>query len=217
MTSTEMIQAFEVGYDIANLEGPGYEPEEILVLLNEAQTIEVLKEISVRRFTYISNLITNEDGALAAGLVYDKTAIFTPTEEYIGYISSKTKITRATFKIVTPAQWVENILIQKELSGKYITNDLNRPILLQPRVYEDEDRTITLIYDSLTTLSAGDNFMLEYVRRPTDIEAAVDSEVNVIMHERIVNTAVNRAKKVFNPNESGGSVQTDVLIGKDIK
>jgi len=40
--------------------------------------------------------------------------------------------------------------------------------------------------------------------------------VNIILHDRIVNTAVALAKKVFNPNESGGSVQTDMLINKTV-
>lgn len=219
MTSTEMIRAFEIAYDIGNLESPGYEPEEILVLLNQAQIVELLKEVAAKRLTFITNLITNETGALAAGLAYSRTAVYTPaaTENYIAYLSSKTKVTRATFKSIAVAEWVENIEIRKELSGKYITNTLNRPILLQPHVYEDADRTITVIYDSLTTLFAGNNFYLEYLKKPVEIETAVDCELNEILHERIVNTAVNLAKKVFNPNEAGGSVQTDTLIGNDIR
>ena len=128
MTSAEMIQAFKVGYDIVNLEGPGYEDTEICTLLNQAQTIEVFKEVSLRRWTFISNLIVNESGNIAAGLLYSHTGIYTPVAEYVGYISSKSKVTRTTFKAMN-TQWIENIFIPKELSGKYLTDTLNRPIL----------------------------------------------------------------------------------------
>jgi hypothetical protein len=52
--------------------------------------------------------------------------------------------------------------------------------------------------------------------KPVDITAGVNCEVNEVIHERIVNTAVSLAKKVFNPNESGGSVQTDMMINKTV-
>ena len=214
MTSAEMIQAFEVGYDIVNLDGPGYEEDEIFVLLNQSQIIEVLKEIEIKRRTYISNLIVNESGTVAAGLSYNYTKIYTPSEEYIGYISSKSRISRVNFKPIVIAEWVENIDIDKSVSGKYLTNTNNRPILLQPHIYEDSERTITIIYDVNTTFYDGVNFFLEYVKKPVLITDAVNCEINEILHERIVNTAVNLAKKVFNPNESGASVQTDMLINK---
>lgn len=213
MTEVEMIQAFKVNYDIVNLEGPGYEDEEIYVLLNQAQTIEVFKEVSLKRWTYISNLIVNEEGAVAAGLSYPNTVIYTPVAEYVGYISSKSKVTRGTFKSLT-TEWVENIIIPKEISGKYLTNSINRPILLQPRVYEDALKTLTVIYDVNTSFAAGNNFYLEYVKKPVDIASGVNSEVNIVLHDRIVNTAVLGGKKVFNPNEAGGSAQADLLIDK---
>ena len=213
MTGIEMIQAFKVGYDIVNLEGPGYEDSEIYVLLNQAQDLEVLKEVFVRRWAFVSNLIVNETGSVSAGLSYSNTKSYTAQEEYLGYISSKSKVTRANFKIFA-SQWVENIPIAKELSGKYVTNDVNRPILIQPRVYEDTAESITIIYDSNTTFAASNNFILEYVRKPLDISGTQDSEVNIALHERIVDTAVNLAKKVFNPSESSGSVQTDAMINK---
>ena len=99
MTSAEMIQVFGVGYDIVNLEGPGYEDTEILVLLNQAQSIEVLKEVTLKRWTNISNIIENEEGTLVADPhSYSNSYSYTPTatEDYIGYVSSKTNVTRAT-------------------------------------------------------------------------------------------------------------------------
>jgi hypothetical protein len=81
-------------------------------------------------------------------------------------------------------------------------------------VYEDTAESITIIYDSNTTFAASNNFILEYVRKPLDISGTQDSEVNIALHERIVDTAVNLAKKVFNPSESSGSVQTDAMINK---
>lgn len=210
-----MIQAFGVGYDIVNLEGPGYEDEEILVLLNQAQSIEVFKEAGIGRLTHITNLIENEAGLLvAAPHSYATSYGYTPTEEYIGYISSKTKVTRATFKPITVAAWVENILIPKALSGKYITNVINRPILLHPVVYEDEDRTLTVLIDQHTTVAGVSDFYLEYLRKPADIAVGVDSVVNEILHDRIVKTAIDLAKKIFNPNEAATSVQVGELMNK---
>jgi len=214
MTSAQMIQAFKVGYDIVNLEGPGYEDTEIYVLLNQAQSIEVLKMVKTRQWTNISNIIVNENRTLSAGPLYQYTATFTPALDYIGYINSKTKITRTNFKVISSASWVDNIPIISELSGKYITNPNNRPILLNPRVYEESTQTLVVIYDSLTTLGSGKNFYLDYVRKPNDIGAGTDCEVNDILHDQIVNTAVTLAKKVFNPIESGNSAQTDMLLNK---
>ena len=214
MTYTEMLKAFRVGYDIANLEGPGYEDPEVYIILNQAQDIEVLKEVDMRRYTYISNVIVNEKGTLATGLDYSNTKLYSPSQEYIGYISSKSKITRTTFKPITSDQWVENILIKKEQSGKYLYNNLNSPLLLQPRVYEDTLKKITVIYDIYTTYATSNNFELEYIRKPVLISNGVSCELNVFLHNKIVNTAVNLAKKILNPNEAGNSVQADMLINK---
>jgi len=220
MTTAEMITAFNVHYDIVNLEGPGYEDSEILVLLNQSQSIEVLKEVAKRNWTVLSNLLVNEQGTLAAGLNYNYTKLFTPapSTEYMAYISSKSKVTRANYRAITTAggEWIENIPIEKELSGKYLTNTINQPILLQPRVFEDTLKKITVIYDKNTTFAGANDFYLEYVRKPDDITSIADCEVNDILHERIVNTAVSLAKKVFNPNESGNSVQTDMMINKTV-
>lgn len=215
MTSAEMIQVFGVGYDIVNLEGPGYEDEEILVLLNQAQSIEVLKEVSLRRWTNITNIIENEEGLLvAAPHSYGTSYSYTPTEDYIGYISSKTKVTRATYKPITIAGWISNKLITKEASGRYITNAINRPIILEPVVYEDEDQTLTVLIDQHTTVAGVADFYLEYVRKPIDIETAVDCEVNEILHDRIVQTAIDLAKNVQNPNEAATSIQAGKLIDR---
>jgi len=176
----------------------------------------VQKEIQLRRHTWISNLIVNQLGSSTAGLTYGNTRTYTRggTEEYIGFISSKSKVTRATFKVINPADWVDNILIRKEESGKYVNSAINRVILLNPRIYEDTHDTFTIIHDSLTTFSGASDVYLEYVKKPVLITAGVDSEVDLMLHDRIVNTAVNLAKKVFNPNESSGSLQTDAMINK---
>jgi hypothetical protein len=73
---------------------------------------------------------------------------------------------------------------------------------------------LVVIYDSNTTFASNNNFYLEYVKKPIDIANGVNSELNDNLHIRIVNTAVNIAKKVFNPNEAGSSVQVDELINK---
>jgi hypothetical protein len=216
MTTSEMIYAFKIGYDIANLEGPGYEDEEIIRFLNQAQEIEVMKEVAVRRWTYISNLIQNEVLSTVPVATYNYISTVSPSEpeEYISYVSSRSKVTRNTFKSTSGDEWLGNILIQKEQSSKYVSSSLNHIILIVPRVYEDEDRTLTVIYDRHTTLDGTNDFSLDYVRRPSDIAAGVDSIVNEVLHERIVNTAVDIAKKVWNPQEAGVSQQTDQLMDK---
>ena len=91
---------------------------------------------------------------------------------------------------------------------------MNSPLLLQPRVYEDTLKKFTVIYDIYTAFATTNNFELEYVRKPVQISSGVSCELNLILHTRIVNTAVNLAKKVFNPNEAGNSAQVDALINK---
>ena len=214
MTSSEMIQNVKMHYDIVNLEGPGYEDDEILVFLNQAQDIEVRKEIFVRRWTLISNLMQNEilSTLKPAWSEFTYHTQVTPSEDYIGYISSRSKITRTTFKDTNGAEWVGNIFITKEQAPRYTSNRNNRVILIVPRVYEEEDHTISVLYDSNTAFSGTNDFELEYIRKPVDITTFVDCEVNEIMHERIVITAVDLAKKVVNPQESTASQQADQLI-----
>lgn len=216
MTTDEMITAFKIAYDIANLEGPGYEDEEILVFLNQAQSIEVMKEVAIRRWTYISNLIENEilSTSVPAWATYNHVRSVTPTSEYIGYVSSRSNITRTTFKATSGAEWVGNILILKEQAIKYVSSTLNHVILLVPRVFEDEDKRITILYDRHTSFDGTNDFSLDYVHKPRDIEAGVNSDVNEVLHERIVNCAVDLGKEVWNPQEAGASQQTDQLMDK---
>jgi len=220
MTTTEMIQNFKMHYDIMNLEGPGYEDEEILVFLNQAQIIEVLKEVSLRRWTNITRLIKNEILSTVKPLVwseFDYHTAVTASEDYLTYVSSRSKITRTTFKTTNGAEWVGNIFITKEQAPKFTNNTNNRVILIIPRVYEDmaestDNTTISILYDSNTVFSGNDDFELEYIRKPVEIETTVNCEVNEIMHERIVVAAVDLAKKVFNPQEAGNSQQVDKLM-----
>ena len=213
MTTSEMINKFRMAYDIVNLEGPGYEDEEVLMFLNQAQSIELLKEVAIRRWSYISNLLTNDVyGTITDGLLNYHRRVIPPAEKYVAYVSSKSKVTRTVFKPTSGAEWVENIPIQKERSGKYLTNANNKVILLVPRVYEEEDRTISIMHDVNTTFSGVNDFYLEYIREPNEITLVDDCEINTILHERIVNTAVDLGKKVFNPQEAGISQQTDKLM-----
>ena len=222
MTTAEMIQNFKMHYDIVNLEGPGYEDEEILVFLNQAQVIEVLKEVSLRRWTYITRLIENEildTNKPIAWSEYDYHTAVIASEDYIAYVSSRSKITRTTFKPTTGAEWVGNILIRKEQAPLYTHNTNNRVILLVPRVYEDIAETgiytsISILYDSNTTFAGVEDFELEYIRKPVLLSSdpVVDCELNEIMHERIITAAIDLAKKVFNPQEAGNSQQVDQLM-----
>jgi hypothetical protein len=223
MTTAEMLNAFRVSYDIVNLEGPGYEDNEILILLNQAQSIEVLKEVAIRRWTYITNLIRNEtySTVVPAWSTLPYHRYITPlADDYIGYVGSRSLITRTTFKSHAIAEWTDNILIKKEEAGLYLTNTNNRLILLKPRVFEegasDVDVSvggnISIIHDRNTTFSGVNDFFLEFVHIPEDIETGVDCAVNEILHERIVKTAVNLAKNIFNPQEAGNSKQVDTLL-----
>ena len=217
MTSSQMINNFRMTYDIVNLEGPGYEDDEILVFLNQAQVIEVMKEISLKRWTYISNLIENNtyNTSVPAWSPLTNHRYVTPlADDYIGYVSSKSLITRSTYKATAGAEWVDNKPIRKEQSGKYLTNNNNLPILINPVVYEEGDGNISIIHDRNTVFSGANDFLLEFISIPEKIEVAVDCALNEFLHERIVNTAVDLGKKVFNPQEAGISQQTDQLIDK---
>lgn len=208
-----MIDAFRIHYDIANLDGPEYEDAEIYPLLNNAQVIVALDKLRKGELSHITNIIENETGNLTAGLAYSNTRRFTPTEEYIGYISSKLKGTRTVFKATGGDEWMECELIHKARSGKYITNHLNVPILLKPKVYEDNDKTFIVIYDNYTAPLSTNGFLLEYLRKPEDIASGVDCELNEIVHEDIVSVAVNLAKQVFFPQEAA----IDANVDKQIK
>ena len=219
MTTLEMMKNFRIGYDIVNLGGPGYEDEEILILLNQAQSVELLKEIAIKRWSFITKLIVNEQGAFTTKATYiagDHVVSYTPQDTYIAYVASLTNLKNQI--ITTNYQYVENILISKENSGKYITSAINTPIMLKPRVYEDAESaatSLTVIYDSYTTIDPGaTGFKVSYVRKPVDITLAVNCEINAILHDRIINTAIDLAKKVINPNEAAASVQTDQLMKK---
>jgi len=217
MNTAEMITAFKIGYDIANLEGPGYEDEEILRFLNQAQTIEIMKEVALRRWTYISNIVENtvfDTQSLAVTYPYNYHLYLPLVSEYLAYVSSASKITRHTFKATSGEEWVNNIFIRKEQAMRYVSSSLNHVILIVPRVYEEEDRSLSILYDRHTTFSGNNDFALSYVKVPIPITLIDNSDVNEILHERIVNTAVDLGKKVWNPQEAGVSQQTDQLMDK---
>lgn len=97
---------------------------------------------------------------------------------------------------------------------RYVSSSLNHVILIVPRVYEEEDRSLSILYDRHTTFSGNNDFALSYVKVPIPITLIDNSDVNEILHERIVNTAVDLGKKVWNPQEAGVSQQTDQLMDK---
>lgn len=214
MNSSAMIQAFRVGYDLANLEGPGYEDEEILILLNQSQTIVTLNEIKINRHNYISKLIINNLLTIIQGHPYSYSAQINPTRRVLKYISSKAKLKRVQFKPTNGItfEWTDVDLIVKERSGSYITNTNSKPILLKPVVYEDTNSTLYMLYDRFTSFEVANNFYLEYICEPTLITKTVNCSIDDILHDEIVSKAVDLAKKIFNPQEAGASQQVEKLM-----
>jgi hypothetical protein len=218
MTANEMSFEFKVGYDkITNFDAPGYEDEEISLLLNKAQERFFLQtyaatnkfkegfEETEKRRKDLSELIANatisvasatQTGSLPNGTLYDLPTNFLYAIKEEVTISSEDECDngkRIKVKPITHDEYTINI----DNPFKQPDNELVWRLDYSRTVDNVNPKRHELITDGSYTISA---YHLRYLRRLPNIvvdEAIPANQVNCILdeitHRRIVDLAIEIA------------------------
>jgi len=205
MTGQEMIDSFYQYYDrITNFSAPGYETDEVLLFLNNAQD-EFIKdrafgkgfqppalEDNQKRVADLRPLITNITKSVAPG-ASDGLHYTTGPSDYLYYITSMAKVTRTNPTI--NAEFVECKYIKNEEQKKFLHSAVNVTHHINPVVFSDNYFTNNLWIqaDSYTTIS---HIGLSYISQPTAIETGAASVLEDHTHQEIVDIAVRQALQV---------------------
>jgi len=201
MTGQEMIDSFLLEYDI-NGSGAvaGFEDDEILSFLNKAQ-LKVVEDVFLKfgpEQIYKANKVVNvsllqditEPAFWSVGLETD----------FMYMVNVDVLLERDTIKIMNEG-WIRARRVKPENVNKFIDNDLNRLILINP-VFFVRDGMIYMIKDSYTTIKdESANCKVSYVNVPVDIgltSPTEDCKLSEKWHEDIVTLAVRMAMIVVN-------------------
>jgi hypothetical protein len=199
MTASEMKASFLTLYDAAtSLAAPGWENSEISDFLNVSQ-IELIKELNFAgKQDLISNIITDTsaitsvttpplvtDALVKNSFTYDTTGL----TDYLYYVSSQSKYTR-TDPVLT-ADYVYNEEIDFRTAAQFVVTPFNKPYFRIPKVFL-ANKKLRVLVDYYTTVTA---LVVTYVKKPAviSIDGSVNCELNLALHQDIVQGAVNLA------------------------
>ena len=118
---------------------------------------------------------------------------------FMFYIRSDSKIVRSAMPIIgdysnnTGAEWIPNEYIKYEVKDKFLTTPINKPIIVKPGCYIENDsiNQLVILYDSFTKLTLTDGISIEFIKEPSLMTMIVSCELPNFMHEDIVKFAVD--------------------------
>lgn len=212
MTSLEMINEFYVLLDTEHENfKKGERPESHIVLqyLNIAQ-VRYLKEIYFKdTIDIVASDISNELQNLinrelvsctretATGGPYENLIYYinlsSLSDTFLFYIRSDSLVTRTDINICT-GDWVPNKLIKRSDIDKYIDTFYNKPIILNPLVFFENNGgslRMNILHDSYTTLTTTSGVNVEYIKEPAGMTVSQDCELPLHLHEAIVKFAAD--------------------------
>lgn len=211
MTVAEMHIGFQIGVDkVSSLGYPGFEPEEIDYLLNQAQDQFVKTrytgntpggkgfEQTEKRMDDIRNVVKRET------LVPFTASSNKPFGAYFNLPNSSVTNNVYWFSVQENADAIvtdcNGNQVSKKLPVKPITHDTYNRIISDPFNKSDETELLRLMNESFIEVIAAPNVQLlgleiTYVRRPIRIDLAnlVDCELADHTHQEIITGAVNIA------------------------
>lgn len=225
MTSAELLAKFRLNTEIiSSYEMNGLLDEEIFDLLNTAQNEIIIALCASRNFeslyplaaTSAINLTAEGVAPVSEGKVYKGNL---PTDFY-HMITTQVAVTRAAIPSTGFIPSYENatktIVIADEVpvdvSRRFLQTLGNKySVFLNPIFWVDSNSNgdyyagIKVVVDYLTTLStvdgspSGYNALVQYVKKPTTIDASNTSDLPEKMHELVVAKAIeNRSKNLVN-------------------
>jgi hypothetical protein len=199
MTALEMKATFLTLYDAAtSLAAPGWENSEISDFLNAAQT-ELIKELNFGNKQNLLSAIITDTSAITSvttpalvtdtlvknSFTYDTTAL----TDFLYYISSQSKYTRTDPTAI--ADYIYNEEISFKQASQFVVTPFNKPYFRVPKVFL-LNKKLRVISDYYTTITA---LVVTYIRKPLSIsiDGTINCELNVALHQDVVQTAVNLA------------------------
>jgi len=205
MTTQEMIDAFELDYDL-NGSGAvaGFENDEILSFLNKAQK-KITEDVFLRLGpNQLYSLIESSDLQLAGYDAEDSNEyIGTLPSDFLYYVSSKVIVTRSSAPILATATWVDCEIIDLNNSDNFVSSNMNNAIIINPfifvidnefRIIKDDDTTI-----GVNVSTSAYSVKLKYIRLPLDmVIGGQASELSLKWHQDVVDLAVLNAMKITN-------------------
>ena len=206
MNVTSMHTAFQIGVDkVSSLNYPGFEPEEIDFILNQAQdrfvktrygrnnTYRKGFEETQKRTDDIRNIVKNAIIVPAPSIASNK-----PNGQYVTLPNTATDIYWFAVEeevSVTTTDCNGNRIVRR-LPVKPITHDVYNNIIKDPFNKPFEDEVIRLanegFFELITIPSITINqYLLRYVRQPRriDLTTSVDCELSEHTHQEIVDIA----------------------------
>lgn len=225
MTTTEMVVMF---YDLLETANPvfrtsGERPitEVVIQYLNEEQVklfnnrylpsnflenIQTIKSLK----NELKDLLSSSTPALSSGTRFDYSKTF-PWSTETTFVEGTVSITRGSYPTTgqTPVK-VDLVPIFDFNVNKYITNHINKPIILQPVLFVDRltgvDGVYCIMYDAFTAVSSA---TVTVLNKPALINlSGQNCQLHAKLHEQIVRNAVTTFlvdKTILTPKKDGST------------
>jgi len=206
MTAAEMKASFLVQYDAAtSFSSPGWEDSELSSFLNLAQDRLVEELYISKNFANMSNIVRNLGNLTLTAHPTITNAVYnslTGVTDYLYYVSSRTLVATRTNPVVSN-EYLSNDVIDILMAQKFFKTTLNKVLFKYPKVYFEnifdstaKGNSLVILYDNYTTTPTVAE--LVYVKYPVRIKieaTTVPCELNLMLHAKIVEYAVQEALK----------------------
>jgi hypothetical protein len=196
-----------VQYDAAtSFSSPGWEDSELSSFLNLAQDRLVEELYISKNFANMSNIVRNIKNLTLsvhpdiANAVYSKISV--DVTDFLYYVTSRTLISSRTKPTITN-EYIHNEIVDIMVAPKFFKTAINQVWFKYPKVFFEntvsstpQGNSLVILYDNYTTTPATGE--LVYVKYPVRIKieaTTVPCELNLMLHAKVVEYAVQEALK----------------------
>lgn len=201
MTAAEMKSEFLTRYDAAtSLAAPGWEDSEISNFLNIAQYRLIEELFSDGKYKLLAAIIDTVSGAAIVSADNAKIWRLDLTAAmpgYMYYLRSRSKLTRTNPTIADA--WVPNDPLGNADVRLFLTSEFNKPWIKYPKAFVEQqdagNSELCVVVDYYTTEVSNIEFTAVTTPVLINITTATPTNLDVSLHESIVNYAVEEAVK----------------------
>ena len=220
MTVDQMIESFLIYYDrITSFSAPGYETDEILLFLNNAQN-DFIKdrmfgqnfqppafEDNQRRVADLRTLVVAPTDLVYTSVDLLGSRQYTLPANFMFHIKAHAICTRSNYPIVASSEYFECNFIKSEQVEKVLNSTANRTHFLKPFI-TISGTTVKLIVDRFTTNTG---LSLQYLKTPTALISGGSCDLPVHTHQEIIDMSVRQALQVLQDPRWQTSVQEEKI------
>lgn len=206
MTQAEMLIYFKERYNLSKFANQGKLNSELYLYLNAAVNIfvktrftgnnprQIAFEQDIKRRDDLRTLIKKSSAlsSSATSVEVPNGKQYTFPNDFLFFVKGYCNI-----KIGETDRWFSCIDIPTLESYRFISTPINKPVIIEPKIFYESATTFTVLVDS-DDIANLDTAIVQYIKKPNVISDSVACDLPEHTHEEIVELAVLLATEGIN-------------------